>query len=221
MVSTPKLHILRGELALAVVVVINTFSVVLMLHAGAGVSTISSVPLALSEVMPFLSLGTWTYLLHGALVLTLILLRRKIPISYLLSFVVGFCFGKMIDVHELWVYFLPRNLPLCVLYFLLSYLLLSFGISLSNRCKMPIIPTDLFPRDLAIITGVRYARIKIGVDVTCVLTSALLTLTVLGDIRGLGIGTVITALTMGKAVELWGIWIDRHFTFVSALEKWS
>lgn len=36
----------RGELALAVAVVINSFSVVLMLYSGAGISTISGVPYA-------------------------------------------------------------------------------------------------------------------------------------------------------------------------------
>ena len=51
----------RGELALAVAVVINSFSVVLMLYSGAGISTISGVPYAFSEVLTFFSLGTWTY----------------------------------------------------------------------------------------------------------------------------------------------------------------
>ena len=62
----------RGELALAAAVVINSFSVVLMLYSGAGISTISGVPYAFSEVLTFFSLGTWTYLFQAALVLTLI-----------------------------------------------------------------------------------------------------------------------------------------------------
>ena len=40
-----NLHIFRGELALALAVIINSFGVVLMLHSGAGISAISSVPL--------------------------------------------------------------------------------------------------------------------------------------------------------------------------------
>ena len=39
-----NLHIFRGELALALAVIINSFGVVLMLHSGAGISAISSVP---------------------------------------------------------------------------------------------------------------------------------------------------------------------------------
>ncbi|MFR6379192.1 MAG: DUF6198 family protein [Evtepia sp.] len=44
---------------------------------------------------------------------------------------------------------MPNTLPLDILYFVVSYLVICFGIALSNRCQMPIIPTDLFPRELA------------------------------------------------------------------------
>lgn len=57
--------ICRGELALAIAVIINSFGVVLMLYSGAGISAISSVPFAFSEVVPQLSLGTWTYIFQG------------------------------------------------------------------------------------------------------------------------------------------------------------
>ena len=91
--------VLRGELALLLAVVINSFGVVLMLYSGAGISAISSVPFAFSEVWPVLTLGTWTYLFQGCLVLSLMLLRKKFVPSYLFSFVVGFVFGKLLDVH--------------------------------------------------------------------------------------------------------------------------
>ena len=52
-----NLHIFRGELALALAVIINSFGVVLMLYSGAGISAISSVPYAFSEVIPKVSLG--------------------------------------------------------------------------------------------------------------------------------------------------------------------
>ena len=68
----------RGELTLIFAVLINSFGVVLMLHSGAGISAISSVPYAFSEVLPKLSLGTWTYLFQACLVATLFLLRRNL-----------------------------------------------------------------------------------------------------------------------------------------------
>ncbi len=84
----PK-FVCRGELALLLAVVINSFGVVLMLYSGSGISAISSVPFAFSEVLPVLSLGTWTYLFQGILVISLMILRRRFVVQYLGSFVVG------------------------------------------------------------------------------------------------------------------------------------
>ena len=180
--------VLRGELALLLAVVINSFGVVLMLRSGSGISAISSVPYAFSELFPRVSMGTWTYIFQGLLVLSLMVLRKRFVPEYLFSFVVGFFFGIMIDFHELWISWLPQTLPLRVLYFCISYLVICFGIALSNRCRMPIIPTDLFPRELAEITGTAYSRIKISFDVICLLTTAVLTFFGLGRIMGLGGG---------------------------------
>ena len=203
----------RGELALAIAVALNSFGVVLMLYSGSGISAISSVPYAFSEVFPFLSLGTWTYLFQGTLILTLMVLRRRFVVSYLFSFVVGFAFSQLLDVHEGWIDVLPTSLGWCVAYFIVSYLLLCFGIALSNRCKLPIVPTDLFPRELAQITGLPYPRIKISFDAICLTVTAGMTFLFLGHLKGIGIGTVLAALTMGKVIGITGAWLDKHFVF--------
>lgn len=93
-------HIFRGELALLLVIIMNSFGVVLMLYSGSGISAISSVPYAFSEVFPFLSLGTWTYIFQAILIASLMILRKHFVIEYLLSFVVGFAFSMMLDVHK-------------------------------------------------------------------------------------------------------------------------
>ncbi|MBU5436142.1 DUF6198 family protein [Pseudoflavonifractor sp. MSJ-37] len=209
---------LRGELALAVAVCINSLGVVLMLHSGSGISAVTSVPYAFSKVLPALSLGTWTYLFQGLLVLTLMLLRRRFVPAYLFSFVVGFCFGELVDVHTLWVDRLPQTITLRIVYFCVSYLIICFGIALSNRCKLPITPTDLFPRELEDILRIPYSRIKIGFDVSCLAVTAVMGLCFLGHIDGLGIGTVAAAFTMGKVIGWIGGKMDRKVRFVSVLE---
>ena len=103
-----------------------------------------------------------------------------------------------------------------IAYFLISYFLLSIGIALENRCQLPIIPTDLFPRELSSIIKKPYARVKITFDVLCLATTGLLTGLMLGYLDGLGIGTIVAAFTMGK-------WLDgsrrSELAFVSALSK--
>ena len=100
-----------------------------------------------------------------------------------------------------------------VVYFVVSYCLLSLGIALSNRCGLPIVPTDLFPRELADITGIPYPKIKISFDVICLAVTAGLTLGFLHHLEGLGIGTILAAFTMGKAIGFAGTVLDQHFRF--------
>ena len=214
-----KLPVLRGELALLVVVLINSLGVVLMLYSGSGISAISSVPYAFSEVFNKISLGTWTYIFQGLLVVSLMIMRKKFVAPYLFSFVVGVAFSEMLDVHEMWINVLPTAIGWRVLYFIISYLLLCIGIALSNRCGLPIIPTDLFPRELADITKIKYSRIKIGFDVTCLAITALMTCIILGHLDGLGIGTILAAFTMGKVIGMIGDQMDRHVRFESFMTK--
>ena len=104
-----NLPVIRGELALLLVVVINSLGVVLMLYSGSGISAISSVPYAFSDVFSKISLGTWTYIFQGLLVLSLMIMRKRFVAPYLFSFVVGFAFSEMLDVHELWLNILPTG----------------------------------------------------------------------------------------------------------------
>ena len=210
---------MRGELALATTVAINSMGVLLMLKSGSGISAISSVPYAFSLVLPKLSLGTWTYIFQSIMIISLMVMRRRFVPEYLFSFVVGFLFGKAVDLHSVWVSELPVNLPLRFVYFISSYLILSFGIAISNRCKLPIIPTDLFPRELSDIIHKPYSVIKISYDVSCLCITGFMTYFFLGRIMGLGIGTVIAAFTMGKCVALMGAAIDKRVVFVSCLSE--
>lgn len=113
------------------------------------------------------SFGVVLMLYSGAGILSLMIMRKKFVTSYLFSFAVGFVFSELLDVHELWINVLPSSLAWRIVYFIISYVLICIGIALSNRCQLPIVPTDLFPRELADITKIAYPKIKIGFDVTC------------------------------------------------------
>ena len=166
--------VVRGELALVLAVLINSFAVAVTVYAGLGISPVSSFPYAVSLVFPFLTLGTWTYLFQGVLVITLMVLRKRFVPSYLFSFVAGFFFGKLLDV---------------------------------------------FARDLSEIIRKPYAKVKTTMDLTCVAVSIVLTVVGTGTLKGVGIGTVVAALTYGRTAGLIGNLIDKKFYFVSVLEK--
>lgn len=192
-----KFH-LAGEVALLIVLLINSLGVDLMSKSGFGISTISSVPLVFNIAFPVFSFGTWNYIFQTLLVITLMILKRSFCPGYLFSFVVGIGFGKMIDVHNAWIQALPNSLPLHTIYFLAGFLLVCFGICLANNCMLPIIPTDIFPRDLSGIVKKNYKIVKTTFDLTCLTTTVVLSLAILHGFYGIGIGTVFCAFLMEK-----------------------
>ena len=101
------------------------------------------------------------------------------------SFVIGFIFGKLLDLHSLWVDALPDSLPWRIAYFVISYVMICIGIALCNRCGLPITPPDLFPRELTVITSLGYSKIKIGFDALCITATAAMTYFAPGHISGL------------------------------------
>lgn len=208
-------HIFRGELALVIAVMINSLAVILMLYSGSGISAISSVPYAFEKVFPVITLGTWTYIFQALLILSLMILRKKFVPAYLCSFLVGFAFSELLDVNEAWINILPKTIPLRVLYFVISYLLICIGIALSNRCGLPIIPTDLFPRELSEIIKVKYSKVKVSFECDLRDDYCLYDRTDTGTYQWAWNRNSVGSIYHGKGVGLIGDQMDKHFWFVN------
>lgn len=208
-----KKNKMPGELALIVAVIINSLGIALMTKSNFGISSISSVPYVFSSAFPILSFGTWNYIFQTILIISLMILSKKINAGYIFSFLMGLAFGKMIDVHELWIYLLPDSFMWHIIYFITSFFIIAFGICLSNNSMLPIIPTDTFPRDLSAILKKQYKYIKTTFDICCLTTTLIISLFILHKAIGVGIGTVICALTTGKIVSLIQSFLDKHVEF--------
>ena len=138
---------------------------------------------------PIFSFGTWNYIFQTLLVITLMVLKRSFCPGYLFSFVVGIGFGKMIDVHNAWV------------------------------TMLPIVPTDIFPRDLSELLHKKYHRIKTTFDLTCLTTTVILSLVILHHLYGIGIGTFFCAFMTGRTVSLVQKFIGNHVEFYRLTKK--
>ena len=78
---------------------------------------------------------------------------------------------------------------------------------------MPIVPTDIFPRDLSELLHKKYHRIKTTFDLTCLTTTVLLSLLILHHLYGIGIGTFSCAFITGRTVALVQKFIGNHVEF--------
>lgn len=202
-----------GELGLLFTIIINSLAVSLMTKSNLGIASISSVPYVFSIAFPVLSFGTWNYLFQTLLVISLMILSRKIQWEYGFSFVVGLAFGRMIDIHSGWLAMLPESMFMRSLYFIMGFFMMCVGICVANNSLMPIIPTDTFPRDLTRLLKKPYNRIKTTFDLTCLTTTLIISFFILHEIAGVGAGTVLCALFAGKTISMIQRWFDKHIRF--------
>jgi len=210
-------HRVPGELLLITVLFINSMGVQFMTKSGFGISAISSVPYVFSNIFTFLSFGTWNYVFQTMLVISLMVLRKRVSAGYVISFAAGVVFGRMLDVHAVWMAVLPELFAFRVLYFAAGLLCIGAGICMANNCLMPIIPTDMFPRDFSEIMKKKYQNVKTVFDISCLLTTVALSVAFTGSVMGIGAGTVICSLLTGKVVAMFQPVFDRHFTVYRAI----
>ena len=207
-----------GEVLLILVLMINSMGVQFMTKSGFGISAISSVPYVFNKIFPVLSFGTWNYIFQSMLVASLMILRKHISPSYLISFAAGIIFGKMLDVHAIWMAYLPNMFVMRVIYLFIGMVIIAFGICLANNCMLPIIPTDMFPRDFSSITSRKYQSVKTIFDLSCLATTAFLSIIFMKSFMGIGLGTVVCSMFTGKIVAMFQSRFEKHFTVYRAVE---
>ena len=184
-------------------VMINSFGVALITKAALGTSPISSVPYVLSlKFTP--TLGEFTFVMNLAFIaLQPILLRRNYKPIQLLQVFVNLLFSWFIDVSmNLLGWFEPQNIAVELIALLLGCAVLGFGISVEVAPDVLRVPGEGLVGALAQVTKIRFGSVKVAFDVTLVAISLTLSLIFFHGLNGLGLGTVISALIVGRFVNL-------------------
>lgn len=214
-----KRSIIYGEWALAAGILLNSLSVELIVKSGLGMSSISSVPYILSLIMPQLTFGTWNYLIQCSTILLLIGATRTFKIGYLLSFVLAVFFGRFLDLFAACLHLVPDTPIIMTGCYLAGMGIMSFGIYLLQRCLLPILPFDVFVRDMSGHFHISFRTFKTGFDISCLLITVLLSVLLLGHIAGVGVGTVIGALFTGTIVSRIAAYMDIRYEFAVKNER--
>ena len=178
---------------------IMTVGIAISVKSDLGVSPVSSIPYTLTRCWG-IEMGKATILFHAALVaLQWVILRRNFPLKSLLQVPVGIVFGYFTTFCNYLMTFLPPvdNLPVRIGMILISAGLIAFGIFLY-------MPADIVPlagegtmKAIADTTGIDFARVKIGFDVSMVMISLVTCLIVIHSIGSVGIGTLIAMFLVG------------------------
>ncbi|HBM81879.1 MAG: DUF6198 family protein [Clostridiales bacterium] len=202
------------EAALTAAILLNSLTLCLLVKSSFGISTLSSVPLALSKIFTSISLGTWTTVIQTATVLLLIFITKQPRIGYFFSFLVAIIFGFFVDIDTHMMLSWSLLLPWKICYFLIGFIGMAFGASLFIKCRLPITPFDLFVRDLSRYSGKNIKLVKTTYDFICVALTITLSLSFLHKIVGIGIGTILGMIFTGTITQFFVKKLDSYFIFV-------
>ena len=187
---------------------IMAFGVPFSIKARLGTSPISSVPYVISLFSPF-TVGTATILMHCVFILLQILiLRRKYHLIQLMQLPVAFLFGYLTD-FAVWA---VRGIQ-CHTYWqqwivcLAGIFLVAVGVSLEVKAGVVVLAGEGVVLAICQVLPVKFGYMKVGFDVTLVLTACILSLVFTQSLQGVREGTVAAALLVGLIAKRLGkIW---------------
>lgn len=201
MVQLNTLHVslIKRYMLLLAGLAIMAFGVAFSIKASLGTSPISSVPYVISLFSP-LTVGTATIAMHCVFILLQILILRKNyhPIQ-LMQLPVAFFFGYLTD-FAVWA---VRGIR-CGGYWqqwiicLIGILLVAVGVSFEVKAGVVVLAGEGVV--LAIcraLPGIKFGYMKVGFDVTLVVTACILSVGFTGHLQGVREGTVAAALLVG------------------------
>ena len=189
-------------------ILINSFGIVLITKGAMGTSQISSIPYVLSLQVPSISFGMFSFIMNMVyIVLQALLLRKQFKPFQLLQIVVNVVFSASIDVFMAMLsFYAPQQLFTRVLSAIAGCIVLAFGISVEVAPDLIMVPGEGIVAAISKVSGRRFGSVKVVFDVTLILIAALLSWLFFGNIVGVGVGTLLSAVSVGQFVNL----INRH-----------
>ena len=182
-------------------------------NAGLGISPVSSVPYAM-ELVWGIEMGIGTYIANiGIMIIQFLILRKNYKAKYILQIVPLLFIGIFITYtstnYLLFCLPIPSNYIIQLLYCLISVVLIGIGVSMFIVADYIPLPPEGLAKTLAEISNgkIKFGNAKIGVDVSLVAISAILSVVFLGKLVSVREGTVIAAVLVGKVVNI----IFKHF----------
>lgn len=205
---------------------IMTVGVAVCVRSMLGSSVISTLPYVFETAgrqipgVPRLTIGQYTYIMNALLVVgQLCVLRSRFEAVQLFQLLVGFVFGSLIDIN-MWLttWLEPTTLWMQIVAQVAGCTLLGLGIALEVRCGSVTMPGEGFPVAISAVTGIEFAKVKIGVDTTLVVLAVVAGYAFFGTWQWhiVGIGTLFAMVYVGMVVRMAGRhlgWFDHLLAY--------
>ena len=212
-----KKPVFYTELAYPIALLLLALGTALTAYGGLGISMVVApayvLHLYVSELLPFFSFGMAEYTLQAVVLLLMMLILRRARLTYLLSFGVAVLYGFALDGAMLLTSLLPAHPALQILIYVTGALICCASIALLFYSYLPPEAYEMLVKEVAGKWKKPVHTVKTVYDVTSLLLAVILSLLFFGELRGIGIGTVICAFVYGLVIRLFQKIFEKLFRF--------
>lgn len=180
---------------------------ILAIKSNLGASPVSSLPLSISRVSR-LSLGTATIALFTFYVLIqIIVLRKNFKKVQLLQIVFAILFGQIMNFFNSIINIDVDNFYIKITICLLSFFITALGVFITITSNIVPVAPDGLVQVISLKRRIDFGKAKNYFDCMVVILSILLLLINGKSLEGLGIGTILSAILVGRIVFI----INKYF----------
>jgi len=180
------------------------FGVSFSIKSNLGVSPINSIPYVLSLVTGRGQGLITTMIFSLYVMMQILILRKEFQIKNLLQLMFASLFGNLVTFsnHVLRNIIVPEHYFIRLSCLVISILFVAIGLLLYLSTDIVPQPPEGLMLAISKKTGIRMSKIKVLFDCTAVAIAAIISLIAFREMRGVREGTIISAILIGKALDL-------------------
>lgn len=191
---------------------------VLNTRTGLGTAAIVSLPYAISE-MSSLSLGTATTLLYFLYIFCQWVITRRLTAKMLLQIPFSYGMGLVVDCYNMLLTISAFNLFSSFFLLFWAILLTAIGAYLILSMDLVLNPVDGLVKTISKAVKKEFGRTKLVFDCSVVLLTTVISVIGSGKIIGIGLGTVLSAVSIGNVISLLGRYGNPYFLRIVAASQ--
>ena len=174
---------------------------VLAIKSNLGASPVSSLPLSISKVSS-VSLGAAATILFSLYVgLQLVILKKDFKLIQLMQIVFAILFGQVMNFFNLIININVDDFYIRIIICILSFFVSAFGIIFTITANIVPVAPDGLTQAISKKAKINFGKAKVYFDCVVVILSIIILVVNSKSLDGLGIGTVLSAVLVGRIVE--------------------
>lgn len=185
------------------------FAVILNIRFNLGVAAFSSVMYSISEIY-HISLGTASIICYLIFVVIQCILSKKITLTYILEIPLSFIFGWLTDLYDFIIPSPQFNIHTRIILFIITMFITALGVYLSVKSDLVLTPTDGIVKTISEVFDFPFSIVKNTFDISLVIITIILCLFNHAPFYGIGIGTILTALFIGRIINIYERYIPLN-----------